>query len=312
VPGIDTLLKGAVSSLAKDKITNTLTPTQMELASFILSPQYYMAEKGVNKIAEILGYGSEWKNTNDASKNLNEYYKQLMRDTIGDALPNTIGDIVRATPRVSEADKAPAGIYTAWDPETESWKQQQSSRPVVASDPAVFENFLRELNAGSNQEVGPLEEYHQKRLDDEYDFHTSLSDFQNGMSDVAPTRSLSSQTSNTNDVVPSGYTFDASMGAVVPVTSIDSSAPTGYTFDANTGTVIPTTPAEDSTPAGYTTDTNAGVATPIDFGGTMDYSDVISGGGGKGFEREMDYGGYDPFDNYMAYVNGGQIPKGKR
>jgi hypothetical protein len=97
--GIDTLFKGAVGSLAKDKITNTLTPTQMELASFILNPQYYIAEKGVNKIAEILGYGSDYKNLSDDQKNDKALYKEVMRNTVGDMLPESLGDIVRATPR---------------------------------------------------------------------------------------------------------------------------------------------------------------------------------------------------------------------
>jgi len=175
------LVKGAVGTFAKDKVSQYLSPSQMELASFAFNPQAYLAEKGIVAVANLLGYGNEYKELKTGAEDNKEYGKQVIRDTIGDALPTAVGDLVRATPRVSEADSQPAGIYTAWDPETQTYKQQGSANPVATGTSATFEDFMRALNAGDTQTVGPLEEYDQKRLDDEYDFQTSLSDFQPGL-----------------------------------------------------------------------------------------------------------------------------------
>ena len=369
---VDQFIKGAVGSLAKDKITSQLTPTQMELASFILNPQYYMAEKGINKIAEILGYGSDYKNIQADAKSNNQYYKELMRDALGNMLPDSIGNIIRSNPKISEADRQPAGEYIAWDPATESWTTQGSPRPVSKGTSDTFDDFLRDLNASNNQTVGPLEEYDQKRLDDEYDFQTSLSDFQPGLNNdvndlgevtvvdqkpadsggdlsyteiidilnstpsVGGSRSLNVPV--TESLAPVGSVYDASIGANTPVT--ESLAPIGYTFDVNTGTVVPATdisslasvgstydpnlgmniPVTDTTslaPDGSNFDANLGMNVPatesfapIDFGGTMDYSDVLGGGYG-------DFGGGGSKGNiedysYSQYRYGGQIHRGRR
>ena len=182
--GINSLIKGAVGSLAKDKVSQYLSPSQMELASFALNPQAYLAEKGIVAVANLLGYGNEYKELKSGAEDQKAYEKEVIRDTIGNALPNSIGDLVRATPRVSEADSQPAGIYTAWDPETQTFTQQGSPRPVSTGTSATFDDFLRDLNAGDTQSVGPLEEYDQTRLNDEYDFQTSLSNFQPGLNGI--------------------------------------------------------------------------------------------------------------------------------
>ena len=290
--GIDTFIRGAVGSLAKDKITSQLTPTQMELASFILNPQYYMAEKGINKIADILGYGSDYKNVQADAKANNQYYKELMRDALGNVLPDSIGNIIRSNPKISEADLQPAGEYIAWDPATESWTIQGSPRPVSTSTSNTFDDFLRDLNAGDSQTVGPLEEYDQKRLDAEYDFQTSLSDFQPGLNndvsdlgevtvvdqkpadsggDLSYTEMLDILNSTpsigasrglnvpgTESVAPTGFTYDPNLGANTPAT--ESLAPAGSVYDASIGANTPIT--DSLAPTGYTFDVNTGTVVP--------------------------------------------------
>jgi len=292
VAGLDTFIRGAVGSLAKDKITSQLTPTQMELASFILNPQYYMAEKGINKIADILGYGSDYKNVQADAKANNQYYKELMRDALGNVLPDSIGNIIRSNPKISEADLQPAGEYIAWDPATESWTIQGSPRPVSTSTSDTFDDFLRDLNAGDSQTVGPLEEYDQKRLDAEYDFQTSLSDFQPGLNndvsdlgevtvvdqkpadsggDLSYTEMLDILNSTpsisasrglnvpgTESVAPTGFTYDPNLGANTPATEI--LAPAGSVYDASIGANTPIT--DSLAPTGYTFDVNTGTVVP--------------------------------------------------
>jgi hypothetical protein len=343
VAGIDTFIRGAVGSLAKDKITSQLTPTQMELASFILNPQYYMAEKGINKIADILGYGSDFKNVQADAKANNQYYKELMRDAFGDMLPDSIGNIIRSNPKISEADSQPAGEYIAWDPVTESWTQQGSPRPVSTGTSDAFDDFLRDLNAGDSQTVGPLEEYDQKRLDAEYDFQTSLSDFQPGLNndvndlgevtvvdqkpadsggDLSYTEMLDILNSTpsisgsrglnvpgTEILAPAGSVYDANIGANTPIT--DSLASTGYTFDVNTGTVVPATDTSNVSPAGYTFDAGSGMNVPevaapegYTFDANTGMNEYLGGG----------YGGGKYYDDFSsaAYVKGGQIHRGRR
>lgn len=342
--GIDTLIRGAVGSLAKDKITNTLTPTQMELASFILNPQYYMAEKGINKIADILGYGSDYKNIQADAKTNNQYYKELMRDALGNVLPESIGNIIRSNPKISEADQAPAGEYIAWDPATQSWTTQGSPRAVSTGTADAFDDFLRDLNAGYNQTVGPLEEYDQKRLDAEYDFQTSLSDFQPGLSnntddlgevtivdqksadtggdlsytdmiDILNSASNSDVSGGlsvpvTESLAPAGSLYDAGIGANTPIA--ESLAPVGYTFDVNTGTVVPAADTSSVSPAGDTFAAGSGMNVPetvapegYTFDANTGMNEYLGGSYGGGGKY------YDDFSS-AAYVKGGKIPRGRR
>lgn len=339
--GIDTLIRGAVGSLAKDKITSQLTPTQMELASFILNPQYYMAEKGINKIADILGYGSDYKTLQADAKSNNQYYKEIMRDALGNVLPDSIGNIIRSNPKISEADQTPAGEYIAWDPATQSWTTQGSPSPVSTGTSDAFDDFLRDLNAGDTQTVGPLEEYDQKRLDAEYDFQTSLSDFQPGLSnntddlgevtvvDQKPADSggdlsytemidiLNSTPSisgsrglnvpGSESLAPAGSVYDTNIGANTPIT--ESLAPVSYTFDVNTGTVVPAIETSSVSPNGYTFDAGSGMNVPETAAPEGYIFDVGSGmneylgGGSKG--NIEDY-------SYSQYRYGGQIHRGRR
>jgi len=147
--GIDSLIKGAVGSFAKDKASEFMSPQQMELARFAISPQAYLADKGIAAVANLLGYGDQYKQLKAGADDEKAYGKEVIRDTIGDALPNSIGDFVRATPRNTEDNNTPAGTYTAWDPETQSWTQQASANPVGSSDPFAGARFDAGINPNS-------------------------------------------------------------------------------------------------------------------------------------------------------------------
>jgi hypothetical protein len=257
--GIDSLLKGVAQSFAKETAGKILTPQQMEFARFLMNPQFYLAEQGINKLASSLGYGQEVKQVQADAKVNEDYFKQIMRDAAGNVLPDSIGNLIRATPKPSEADLQPAGVYTAFDPETQTYIQQESPNPIPRGDSAKFEDFLRELEIEVVPEVGPQEEYSQARLNDEYDFMNSLSDFQPGLQDSAPATEPGLQDSDNS----------------------------------------------------------------IDLSGTMDYSDLFSGGGGRDLEMYFgnDFGGFgggggggggyfDYSSNAMA--KGGQIRRGRR
>ena len=308
--GIDTLIKGAVGSLAKDKITSQLTPTQMELASFILNPQYYMAEKGINKIADILGYGRDYRNLSADAKSDKDYYKEIMRDSLGNMLPDTVGDFVRATPRISAADVQPAGVYTAFDPVTQAYIQQGSSSPIARSDTAGFDNFVRDLNygtqtPGTGKAVGPLPEGNPI--------------FESNVSNL-PYEIKSTPVSGT----PEGFD-PALLAAIIRDANTTN---TGFTDDLGEVTVVDQKPADSGGDLSYTemldilnsTPSISGSGglnvpatesfTPIDFGGTMDYSDVFGSGYG-------DFGGGGSKGNiedysYSQYRYGGQIHRGRR
>ena len=276
--GIDSLIRGAVGSFAKDKAASFMTPSQMELARFAMNPQMYLADKGITAVAELLGYGNQYQELKTGAEDQKAYEKEVMRDSIGDMLPTAVGDFVRATPRTTDE---------GYEASMEALRQSANTPEATAR----FEDFMRDLNVGDNYPVGPLEEYDQKRLDDEYDFQTSLSDFQ--QPSESNTRSLSSQPSDTQ--VMSGYRFDPTTGQAVPIEA--NAAPEGYTYDANLGMNVPVT--ESLAPTGYQFDPNTGTSAPIDFGGTMDYGDMFGGGGGGKLEAML--------QAQDEYKRGGQI-----
>jgi hypothetical protein len=324
---VDQFIKGAVGSLAKDKITNTLTPTQMELASFILNPQYYMAEKGINKIADILGYGSDYKNLSADAKIDKDYYKEIMRDTVGDMLPEFLGNIVRATPRVEEPYDPYNGYFAQ---NINDWVGTRESTPEKLD---AFENTVRDMNygtqtPGTGKYVGPLEEdnpifesnvsnlpYELKSTPvsgapDDFDpallaaIIRDANATSTGVTDDLGEVTIVDQKPAGNgsdlsytdmlDVLNSTSTYNPNLGMNVPVTETTSLAPVGPTYDANLGMNVPATES----------------FAPIDFGGTMDYSDVFGGGYG-------DFGGGGSKGNiedysYSQYRYGGQIHRGRR
>jgi hypothetical protein len=301
VAGIDTLIKGAVGSLAKDKITSQLTPTQMELASFILNPQYYIAEKGINKIADILGYGRDYRNLSADAKSDKDYYKEIMRDSLGNMLPDTVGDFVRATPRISEADQAPAGEYIAWNPNTQSFETQQSNSPAVVFDQFAGDRFGGKynqdsvFNTNSQNYVGPA---NPKDMDSSI-YSSNLTDLLSMLDEYRTAEVPEIVTTGDKASFEAGDTFDADLGMNVPSNTGGGNLSYTEMIDVlnstpNTGMNVPATES----------------FTPIDFGGTMDYSDVFGSGYG-------DFGGGGSKGNiedysYSQYRYGGQIHRGRR
>jgi len=296
VAGIDTFIRGAVGSLAKDKITSQLTPTQMELASFILNPQYYMAEKGINKIAEILGYGSDYRNLSADAKSDKDWYKEVMRDSIGDILPGSIGDFVRATPRNTETDNTPASMY--YDPNVGDFVQSLNPIPVNS---ARFENTVRDMQYGTQvpgqgKFVGALPEdnaiFQSNVSNLPYELNSIPIDGMPQDLDIDRLRSViygpapevgpqpetgfspgsgfaaksggSGDLSYTEmlDILNSTPSISGSRGLNVPGT--ESLAPVGSVYDANIGANVPT--VESLAPAGATYDANLGVNVPASEG----------------------------------------------
>lgn len=155
--GIESLLKGAVGSFAKDKAASFMTPSQMELARFALSPQAYLADKGIAAVAQLLGYGNEFKELKAGAEDEKAYGKEVARDAIGDMLPNAVGDFVRATPRVEEPYDPYNGYFAQ---NIGDWVSTRDSTPEQLN---TFENTVRDMNYGTQtpgqgKYVGPLPE----------------------------------------------------------------------------------------------------------------------------------------------------------
>jgi len=339
VAGIDTFIRGAVGSLAKDKITSQLTPTQMELASFILNPQYYMAEKGINKIAEILGYGSDYRNLSADAKSDKDWYKEVMRDSIGDILPGSIGDFVRATPRNTETDNTPASMY--YDPNVGDFVQSLNPIPVNS---ARFENTVRDMQYGTQvpgqgKFVGALPEdnaiFQSNVSNLPYELNSIPIDGMPQDLDIDRLRSViygpapevgpqpetgfspgsgfaaksggSGDLSYTEmlDILNSTPSISGSRG--LNVSSTESLAPAGSVYDANIGANVPA--IESLAPTGYTFDAGSGMNVPevaapegYMFNAGSGMNEYL-GGGSKG--NIEDY-------SYSQYRYGGQIHRGRR
>jgi hypothetical protein len=146
VAGLPSLVASGAKSLLKDKATEFLSPQQMEFAQFAMNPQLYLAEKGIAAVANMMGYGNQLKELQAGAKDEKDYYKETMRDAIGSVLPAAIGQFVRATPQGVDA---PAGTYTVWNPETQSYEQNQSSSPVVMPNAFSNEQFDAKFNPNS-------------------------------------------------------------------------------------------------------------------------------------------------------------------
>lgn len=144
--GIDSLVTGGAKSLLKDKASELMSPAQMEFARFALNPQLYLAEKGISAVADLMGYGSQLKELQQGAQGEKEYYKETMRDALGNVLPGAIGDFVRAN---KQGIDAPVGAYTTWNPETQSYEEQQSNSPVNVADAFANQRFDAGFNTNS-------------------------------------------------------------------------------------------------------------------------------------------------------------------
>jgi len=301
---ITNLVKGAVGTFAKDKVSPYLSPSQMDFITFALNPQAYLLNKGVTAAADYLGYGNDYKELKAGANDEKEYYKEVMRDTIGDALPNSIGDFIRATPRMTDAE---------YEARMEALRQSAGTPEATAQ----FENTIRDMNygtqtPGTGSAVGPLPEgnpiFENNVNNLPYELQsTPVSGAPEGFDpallaaiirDANPT-----STGATDDLGNLSYTeminilnstpsIGGSRGLTVPVTDTSSVAPVGSTYDPNLGMNVPVT--ESVAPAGYTFDDMGGVNIPTE---SMPWeSDYGNTGGGK-FE---DY-------SYSQYRRGGQV-----
>ena len=348
--GIDSLVKGAVGSFAKDKVASYLSPAQMDFITFALNPQGYLLDKGVNAAANALGYGSQYRELKGGAQADKEYYKEVMRDSIGDMLPDTVGDFVRATPRISEADRQPAGEYIAWDPATESWTTQGSPRPVSTSTSADFDNTVRDMTygtqtPGTGKAVGPLPEgnpiFESNVSNLPYELQsTPVSGAPEGF-DPALLAAIIRDANTTNtgatddlgevtivdqktpsggdlsyteiiDILNSTPSVGGSRSLNVPVT--ESLAPVGSTYDSNLGMNVPVT--ESLAPVGSTYDSNLGMNVPVTESLAPEGYMFDAGSGMNEYFGGSGGGGglgkyYDDFSS-AAYGKGGQIPRGIR
>ena len=307
--GIDSLVKGAVGSFAKDKVASYLSPAQMDFITFALNPQGYLLDKGVNAAANALGYGSQYRELKGGAQDEKDYYREVMRDSIGDMLPDTVGDFVRATPRISEADRQPAGEYIAWNPDTQSFETQGSPRPVSTSNSAAFENTVRDMQygtqtPGTGKAVGPLPEgnpiFESNVSNLPYEIKsTPVSGAPEGFDPALLAAVIRDTGATTTDT---GFTDDLG-----EVTVVDQKTPSGGGGDLSYTEMIDIL---NSSPAyGPNPNMNAPATesfTPMDFGGAMDYSDVFGssygdfGGGGGSKGNIDDY-------SYSQYRRGGQV-----
>jgi len=155
--GIQSLLGGGAKTFGIDKLSENLSPQMRELLPFAINPQGYLVGKAVNSIADYLGYGNEVKDLQADAKAEKDYFKETMRDTIGNALPNSIGDFVRATPRVEEPYDPYNGYYAQ---NINDWVSTLDSTPESNDK---FEDFVRNeyygtQTPGQGKYVGPLPE----------------------------------------------------------------------------------------------------------------------------------------------------------
>jgi hypothetical protein len=253
--GINELVKGAVGTFAKDKVSPMLSPSQMDFITFALNPQAYLLNKGVTAAADYLGYGNDYRELKAGADDEKEYYKEILRNTVGDVLPGSIGDFVRATPKMTD---------DAYEASMEALRQSASTPEATAR----FENTVRDMNYGTQtpgqgKYVGPLPEdnpmfganvsnlpYELKSTPvsgapDDFDPALLASIIRGDDVNtpdipeiaVSGTRSVSPQTSTTDDFGSPGYTYDPNLGMNVPAT--ESLAPVGYTFDDMGGVNIP-------------------------------------------------------------------------
>jgi hypothetical protein len=301
--GINELVKGAVGTFAKDKVSQYLSPAQADFITFALNPQAYLLDKGVNAAANALGYGSQYRELKSGAQGENEYYKEVMRDAIGDMLPGSVGDFVRATPRNTETDNTPAGMY--YDPNVGDFVQ--SSNPIPVNS-ARFENTVRDMQygtqtPGTGNAVGPLPEGNPI--------------FESNVSNL-PYELMSTPVSGAPD------NFDPALLAAVIRGTGATTTDTGSTDDLGEVTIVDQkTPSGGgdlsyaemldilNSPPAYGPNPNMNVSStenfaPMDFGGDSNYygdfdTSMNFGGGGGGGGKY-----YDDFSS-QAYAKGGRV-----
>jgi hypothetical protein len=199
---LTSLVGGGLKSFGIDKLSENLSPQMREFLPFAMNPQGYLVGKAVNSLADYLGYGNQVKDLQAGAQAEKDYGKEIMRDTIGDALPNSIGDFVRATPRTTDAGyearmealrqsantpEAIAQFNAGFNPDSQY--NLNSQNYVGAPNPAeigsdIYSNNLKSLYEmlGQYQQppessTGPHDEISQEFLNNEYDFGNEFSDY---------------------------------------------------------------------------------------------------------------------------------------
>lgn len=304
---LTSLVAGGAKSLLRDKASEYMSPQQMEFARFALSPQAYLADKGIAAVANLLGYGNQYQELKAGAQGQKEYGKEVARDAIGDALPGTLGDFVRATPKMTDAD------YNA---SMEELRQSTNTPEAIAQFNAGF-NPDSQYNINSQNYVGP-QDPRSINSDVYWDNVKALYEMLGQYKQPA----FSTNDANTDsNMAPLGYVFDPATGTVVP-DDYGTQAGPGYQFDPNTGTAVPIDDMQAG--PGYRFDQNTGTAVPIndDMLASMDYGDMFGGG----MEQADDFGKYglgvsdfggggakslEQFD-MAGYKHGGQICGCKR
>lgn len=235
--GLPSLVASGAKSLFVDKAGEFLSPQQMELGRFAMNPQVYLAEKGISAVADLLGYGSAYKELKTGAKDEKDYYKETMRDALGNILPGAVGDFVRATPKGVDAA---AGVHTVWNPVTQSYEEKQSSSPVGTFDPFSNQRFDAQYNSNSM-------------------FNVDSPTYMGAQAPGALQRQV-----NTTDLLE----------MLDQYRQTDGNQTNSNDYGSN----------------------NSGVEN-LDFGGTMDYGDVLGGGNTK-----------NSFDELVAsYAGGGKV-----
>lgn len=251
--GIDSLIRGAVGSFAKDKAASFMTPSQMELARFALSPQAYLADKGITAVAQLLGYGNQYQELKTGAEDQKAYEKEVMRDSIGDMLPTAVGDFVRATPRMSDAD---------YEASMEALRQSANT-PEAANR---YENNVRDMNYGTQipgqgKYVGPLPE-------DNPIFDAQVSNLPYDLKSTPVSGTPEGFDPNLLASIMRGGSEEVGPQENYSQQRLDAEYDFGSDF------------------SDYLGKPNGDIA-PIDFGGTMDYGDMFGGGGGGKLEAML-------------------------
>jgi hypothetical protein len=174
-------LLGLVSLLGREYANSQPTVKQRDDILKVLSPQTYYGDQLIqylaNKFSPTLGSGLK-----DAQVLSDQYAVQPYYEN-------------RPENRLSE----------------EEYDQQMAELSAQVNRPGNLENFedrVRDMDYGTlnqnvSQYVGPLEEYDQTRLDTEYDFANSLSDFQPGLnSDVSDLGEMTITDQKSSDYQP--------------------------------------------------------------------------------------------------------------
>ena len=154
-------LLGLASILGREYANSQPTVQQRDNILKVLSPQTYYGDQLIQYLANT--FSPEIGSGLNRAQNVSDYYGQKLH-----------------------YDSRPENQLSK-----EEYEKQMAELSAQVNRPGNLENFedrLRDMEYGTinpndPRYVGPSEEYDQSRLDAEYDFMSSLSDFQPGLND---------------------------------------------------------------------------------------------------------------------------------